>query len=203
MTKQASGANTKLLTVLMIVIGLLFGGAFGLWYGNNQAPGQPAGDEVAGDQFRHEYPDVAADHRFVYASADQVMEVFEQGDGVVFLGFKECPWCQALAPRLDEAAKAENLERVYYLDIRQARQQNDDVYQQLLTVLEDYLETDEAGQPRIYVPDVSAVRGGEIIDRYTQETAPDGEALTPDGYWTEERSEQAVEQLRAMIRQLG
>lgn len=152
-------------------------------------------------QFKADYPGVADDNRFVVSTPDEVLAAFDNGNGLIFLGFKECPWCQKLAPIVDEAAKAENLDKIYYLDIRAARQNNDETYQKIVAKLKDHLRKDEQGNPRVYVPDVTAVRGGQVVGHFLQETTADGEQATPDTFWTDERRAKAVEQLRQMIRQ--
>lgn len=149
--------------------------------------------------FKSEYPNVAEDNRYVYATSEEIIEIFNSGDGLVFLGFPECPWCQQLAPIVDEAAKAEDLEKIYYLNIREARGANSDSYQALIEKLGEHLEKDDDGNPRIYVPDVTAVSRGEIVGRFIQEATEDSEQVTPDTYWTSERRERAIEQLRGMI----
>lgn len=187
-------------TIALIVSLFLIIGVGGIWLSQSidQTPQaeRSVSESVA---FHNEYPEVSEDNRFVYTTGDEAIEVLESGTGVVFLGFKECPWCQGLAPRVDEAAKAEGLEKIYYLDIRQARTDNDETYQQLISILAPHLEKGEDGQPRIYVPDVSVVQGGEIIERFELESA-EGERVTADNYWTEERSLRAVERLREMMR---
>ena len=108
-------------------------------------------------KFKRDYPNVASDNRFVQASPSEIRQIFEQGSGLVFLGFKECPWCQKLAPLIDEAAKAEGLDKVYYMDIRQARANKDETYQALVEKLKENLEKDSEGNPRIFVPDVTEI----------------------------------------------
>lgn len=152
-------------------------------------------------QFKNDYPGVADDNRFVVSTPDEILSKFESGDGLIFLGFRECPWCQKLAPIVDEAAKAENLDKIYYLDIKAARQNNDETYQKIVAKLHDYLRKDENGNPRVYVPDVTALRGGQVVGHFLQETTADGEKATPDTFWTNERRARAIEQLRQMIRQ--
>ena len=100
-----------------------------------------------------------------------------------------------MAPILNEAAVAEGIDKIYYLNIRQARADNDENYQKLVSILGEYLDEDEQGEPRIYVPDVTAVNQGNITLRFTQES-PDPDVKTPDDYWTAERRANAVEQLR-------
>lgn len=190
----------------IIAVPLILIGTLGVWWLSNlqanRAQDQQFAAATDAEKFAAEYPNTAADSRYVYATNDEVLEAFATGDGVVFLGFPECPWCQQLAPIVDEAAEAEGVDKVLYLNIRTARADNDDVYQQLVEALRDHLSTDEDGNPRITVPDVTALKGGEIVGRFEQEPATDGERVTPDTYWTAERRERAVEQLREMMRRV-
>ena len=170
------------------------------WYiwSRSQTPPSPQPSDAA--RFKAAYSRVADDNRFVFASASEVLEKFESGSGLLFLGFQQCPWCQQLAPLVDDAAKAEGLDKIYYLDIRHARETNDDTYKKLVEKLKPHLRTDESGQPRVYVPDVTALKDGRVVGHFLQETTADGEKATPDTYWTKERRARAVEQLRKMIR---
>ena len=170
------------------------------WYmwSRPQTPVSPQPSDAA--RFKAAYSRVADDNRFVFALAGEVLEKFESGSGLIFLGFQQCPWCQQLAPIVDEAAKAEGLDKIYYLDIRHARETNDDTYKKLVEKLKPHLRTDENGQPRVYVPDVTALKDGHIVGHFLQETTADGEKATADTYWTRERRARAVEQLRQMIR---
>lgn len=153
------------------------------------------------EQFAADYPGVDAKNPFVYASSEDVISLFDSGTGLVYLGFTECPWCQAIAPLMEEAAANEKLEQLQYLNIREARESNDETYQQLVGKLSPYLDKDEDGSPRIYVPDVTALKDGMVVARFEMEEAPEGEmAEGPAGYWTEERKNRAVKQLQDMIR---
>ena len=170
------------------------------WYiwSRSHVPASPQPSDAA--RFKAAYSRVANDNRFVFASAGEVLEKFESGSGLIFLGFQQCPWCQRLAPIVDDAAKAEGLDKIYYLDIRHARETNDATYKKLVEKLKPHLRTDENGQPRVYVPDVTALKDGRVVGHFLQETTADGEKATPDTYWTKERRARAVEQLRQMIR---
>lgn len=184
----------------IVITALLVVAAWFAWPRATQ--NQPAQQSSSAAQFKADYVGVADDNRFVVSTPDEVLKAFESGDGLIFLGFKECPWCQKLAPIVDEAAKAENLDKIYYLDIESARENNDVTYQKIVAKLKDYLNKDENGNPRIYVPDVTAIKDGKIIGHFLQETAPDGKKLTVDQYWTTERRDRALEQMRVMIREI-
>lgn len=174
----------KRLTVVLGTLLVVFGGLF--IYSNLT--------KVDSSDLRSQYPNLATNHVFKEFSGQEIVDTLNNGTGVVFLGFKECPWCQKLAPLADEAARAAGLDEVMYLDIRKSRQDNDDTYQQLVDRLSDYLEKDEDGEPRVYVPDVSVVKDGEIVGRFEQEDAPQSES-TPDTFWTDARQTRAIQQL--------
>lgn len=197
-TKLAKRQNKRLCLAIGFVgiIAIVICG----WYmwSRPQTPPSPQSSDAA--RFKTAYSRVANDNRFVFASAGEVLEKFESGSGLIFLGFQQCPWCQQLAPIVDEAAKAEGLDKIYYLDIRHARETNDATYKKMVEKLKPHLRTDENGQPRVYVPDVTALKDGRVVGHFLQETTADGEKATPDTYWTRERRARAVERLRQMIR---
>lgn len=188
-----------------IIIAVILIASFGVIVWINTDRNEHATEQQAqtdSERFKREYPETPDENRFVYASSEQVIEILEDGSGLIFLGFPECPWCQVITPILDKAAQAEGLDEIHYFNIREARANNDPIYQQLIEELEEYLRTDEDGAPRIYVPDISAVRNGEIVGHFLQETAAGSEQATPETYWTNERSEQAIDQLEEMIRKV-
>lgn len=190
--------NTRL-CLAIVFVGIIVAVICG-WYiwSRSHVPASPQPSDAA--RFKAAYSRVANDNRFVFASPGEVLEKFESGSGLIFLGFQQCPWCQQLAPLVDDAAKAEGLDKIYYLDIRHARETNDATYKQLVEKLKPHLRTDENGQPRVYVPDVTALKDGRVVSHFLQETTVDGEKATADTYWTKERRARAVEQLRKMIR---
>ena len=183
---------------LIVIVCLIIGASWAIIsIGNSTNKGQT--NQVIEDKFISQYPKVTSGHKFVYAEPAEILDIIDGGDGVVFLGFPECPWCQQLAPIIQEAAQSENIDKIYYLNIKESRANNDEVYQKLVTKLQDYLPKDDDGNPRISVPDVTAYRGGQIVGRFEQEATNDGEQVTPDSYWTSERKDRAVERLREMM----
>jgi len=105
----------------------------------------------------------------------------------VFLGFKECPWCQRYAVYLNETAKKAGLTKIYYYDIRQDRTDNTETYQKIVSLLGDNLDFDDEGKPRIYVPDITFVKKGEIIGHDNESSMLTDADGTLDSYWTADR----------------
>jgi hypothetical protein len=98
----------------------------------------------------------------------------------------ECKWCQAYVPILNEVADIEGLEKIYYYDILEARKNNTSDYQKMVAILSDYLQYDDEGNKRIYVPAIIFVSKGEIVG-FDDETSYDTKGFKePEDYWTEE-----------------
>ena len=139
-------------------------------------------------RFAADYPAVGPDNLFVYRTGEEIINILQNGTGIIFLGFKECGWCQSYAPILNEVATEAGLEKIYYFDIRQDRADNSETYQQIVALLGNNLDHDEEGRPRIFVPDVTFVKDGEIIahnnDTSLNTTEEHG---TPEEFWTSER----------------
>ena len=163
--------------------------------GNSSASSQ--GSSASEKNIHDEYPDVPENNRFVYAeSADAIVNMLEHGTGVVYLGFDECPFCQAYAPILNEAAEEAGVPVLYY-DILQDRTDNTDAYKAIVKALDGQLEYDNDGNPRIYVPDVSFVVNGEIIEHDNESSLLSSDEIKPADYWTAERTDALKKKLGA------
>ncbi len=124
--------------------------------------------------------DVNKDNPMIYADYDKVFEVLN-GTGVIFFGFKECPWCRTAIPVLLEAAKEIGIDKIYYLNNLDSRDvkklENGQIitekegtaeYYKLLDKLgteytEEYTGLDDASIRRLYFPTVLVVKDGKII----------------------------------------
>lgn len=151
-------------------------------------------------KFSKEYTSVSKDNVFVYRSKDEIINILEHGTGIVYLGYPECPWCMAYVPLLNEIAKNEGIEKIYYYNIREDRKNNTEFYQKIVSILNDYLNYDEEGKKRIFVPNVTFVKEGKIIFN-DNETSLISEG-TPSEYWTEEKKTLFNEKFRKNINEL-
>ena len=150
-------------------------------------------------KFAEEYTNVEEDNVFLYRNADEIIRILENGTGVVYLGFPECKWCQKYVTYLNEAAKENDITRIYYFDILDDRSENTSEYQQIVSLLEEYLEYDEEGNKRVFVPAVIVVDNGEIVG-FDDETSLDTHDLDdPEEYWTEEEVNDLMSRLATML----
>ena len=184
---------------IIIIIILALAGLVGLAIWNKNIKNNSEASDAT--RFHQSYPSVSEKNRFVFATNQEILDIFEDGTGLVFLGFPACPWCQKLAPIANQAAEQAGLDKIYYLNIQEARKNNDDLYQKLVAYLKNDLQKDEQGNPRIFVPDLTAISDGQIVGRFKQ-TPADG-SPTPDEYWTTEHKTAAVKQIEEMIKNMN
>ncbi len=142
-----------------------------------------------------------------YADADKIIDVLDNGTGIIYLGYPECPWCRNAVPVLLEAASELNVKDVYYMNLKDERdtievmedgtlkttKEGTEGYKKLLkrldAVLDEYVLEDlngnevKTGEKRIYVPLMLFVREGKIVgvhsDTVSSQTNP-YVALTTD-----------------------
>ncbi len=143
--------------------------------------------ETDAERFSEEYSLVEKNNVFVFKTAEETKKILEHGTGVIFLGFPSCPWCQTYAKMLDELAKEKGIDTVYYYNIREDREKSTQTYQDFVSILSDYLQFDDLGNKRIYVPNVTFVVDGKIIGNDLETSKDTLGNKTPEKYWTEER----------------
>ena len=159
-------------------------------------------EETDAEKFAKEYTRVTENNYFLYRTGEEITKILEHGTGLVYLGFPECPWCQAYVPMLNEVADIEGLEKIYYYNILEDRKNNTETYQKIVSILNDYLQYDDEGNKRVYVPAVIAVSEGQLIG-FDDETSYDTKGFdNPEDYWTKEEISDLKNKLTEMISQV-
>lgn len=151
------------------------------------------------ERFAKEY-DFTVNNVFVYRNLDEINKILENGTGVLYLGFPECPWCRGYIPYLNEVAMNEHLDKIYYFNILNDRKNNTSGYKKTVELLNDYLKYDNEGNKRIYVPAVIAVNNGKIVG-FDDESSLDTKGYeTPEEYWKNEDLDGLKKRLSDMIK---
>lgn len=151
------------------------------------------------ERFAKEY-DFTVNNVFVYRNLDEINKILENGTGVVYLGFPECPWCKGYVPYLNEVAINEHLDKIYYFNILNDRKNNTSGYKKTVQLLNDYLKYDNEGNKRICVPAVIAVNNGKIVG-FDDESSFDTKGYeTPEEYWKNEDLDGLKKRLSDMIK---
>ena len=168
--------------ILIIILGLLIFGF--VRYLDNK--GEEIDTKTDAQKFVSEYTKVSIDNVFVYKNVDEIIKILEHGTGIVYLGFPECPWCQEYVYYLNEVAKENGVKKIYYFNILEDRSDNTENYLKIVDLLNNYLQYDEEGNKKIYVPAVIAIKDGKILG-FDDETAWNTKGYeTPEEYWKNE-----------------
>jgi len=127
---------------------------------------------------------VSEDNPFRYVEFDEIVELLENGTGIVYFGFPNCPWCRNLVPVLTDAAIAFGVEDILYRNVWEDRnvleldddgeivevRAGDPGYYQVLEILGDlapaYRGLEDESIRRIFVPAVVFIRDGEVISYF-------------------------------------
>jgi len=154
------------------------------------------------EKFAEEYTSVSKDNVFVYKNINEIIKIMEEGTGIVYLGFPECAWCQAYVPYLNEVAKEEKIEEIYYFNIMEDRKENTKEYKKIVELLKERLQKDDEGNERVYVPNVSFHAKGELVGNNC-ETSLDTKGLEkPEDYWTEKEVKDLKESLTKYMKEV-
>ena len=150
-------------------------------------------------RFAKEYGSVSEENVFVYKDIDEIIRIMEHGTGIVYLGFPECPWCNAYVKYLNEVALDVGIDEIYYYNILEDRTNNTDNYKKIVSILGDNLQYDKEGNFRIFVPNVSFHIDGEVIGN-DYETSYDTHGLSSAvEYWTEDEVSDLKERLTSYM----
>lgn len=128
-----------------------------------------------GEKFKAEYEalnnenvniNISKNNPIKYVTLDEVFDIIQNKTGVIYFGFPGCPWCRNMIPVLFEAAKNNNIDTIYYFNPRNVKKSDNDEYNKLKKILNEYLSEDENGQKVLYVPDVYFIKDGKIVGHH-------------------------------------
>lgn len=118
-------------------------------------------------QIQEDYPGVTDKHHvFETIQVDEVLKRFEQEeDFYLIMGFPACPWCQALMGFLNTEAKNHHIQTIYYMDIKQMRDnENDKDYICFSKLVKDHLQSIlNPEKNRVNAPTLIKVVKGRVV----------------------------------------
>ena len=148
------------------------------------------------------YTKLSKDNVFKIIDIDTAINLVKKGNAALFIGYKECIWCQQCVKVIDNIAKKNSLQLVYYLDIREDRKNNSKKYQELVNLLKDRLKNDDLGNKRIFVPFLLIVKDGKILETDDETSDLSKDKVDPLTYWTDEKINALNEKLKSSIEQI-
>lgn len=187
--------NKKIYLISIILLILIVATLFFIF--NNKKSNEENDSKV----FASEYG-ITQDNVYVYRTLEEINKILENGTGLVYLGFPECPWCRGYVPIINEVAKEQGLDKIYYFNIKKDREDNSKLYQKTVELLGDNLRYDNEGNRRIYAPSLIAVKNGKVVmfddTRYWNNKEYD----SAEDFWNNEDLTSMKEKLVKMINEV-
>lgn len=187
--------NKKIYLISIILLILIAATLFFIF--NNKKSNEENDNKV----FASEYG-ITEDNVYVYRTLEEINKILEKATGLVYLGFPECPWCRGYVPIINEVAKEQGLDKIYYFNIKKDREDNSKLYQKTVELLGDNLRYDNEGNRRIYAPSLIAVKNGKVVmfddTRYWNNKEYD----SAEDFWNNENLTSMKEKLVKMINEV-
>lgn len=109
--------------------------------------------------------DIDSDVNIKYLELSEVVDFLENKTGVIYFGFPKCPWCRNIIPVLLDVA-TDNNQIVYYFNPQDVRGTDNEEFDKVMEILDEYLLVNSDGEKTLYVPDVYFVKEGNIVGHY-------------------------------------
>jgi len=138
------------------------------------------------NEFSKAYTNISEDNIYKISTIDEIIHVLSNETGVIFFCTPESAWCQKYAFYLNNGLKELNVEKIYYLNIKDYRELNTVKYQKIVDLLSDYLYSDDVNNKKIYMPDLTFVKNGNVI-AHNNQTALVQSDNDPESYWSDNR----------------
>ena len=109
--------------------------------------------------------DINGKAKLEYLDSQEVIDLLENKTGIIYFGFPACPWCRNIIPVLLNVS-VDNNYKVYYFNPKELRGTNDENFNKIMNILDEYLQTNSEGKKTLYVPDVYFVKDGNIVGHH-------------------------------------
>jgi len=115
---------------------------------------------------------ISENNSVVYLSYEGLIDFINNRTGLLYFGRPACPWCRLLVPHMLSFAKSGNT-NIYYYNIERDRDENNDKYKSILSLLGEYLPIDTVTQneddadfnpelKRVVLPQLFFIKNGEV-----------------------------------------
>lgn len=135
-----------------------------------------------GERFNGDYNEIPRNNPFKYLNSTELIELLNNGSGIIFMGNKENIWSKRYAQYLYELSKDFDIKEIFYYDVKKVKLLKNRNYYNIINALEGKLiETDDSTN-NLFSPSLYIVKDGEVVF-YDNTTAVVNNDLEIDTYW--------------------
>lgn len=137
-----------------------------------------------GERFNSDYNEIPRNNPFVYLNSTELINLLNNGSGIVFMGNHESIWSLKYATYLYEVLKVKDIDEVYYYDVKKVKLLKNRNYYNIIKELEgNLIETDDSDK-NLFSPSLYIIKDGEVVF-YDNTTAVVNNNIDIEDYWTE------------------
>lgn len=160
--------------VLFIIFILLF-----IYFGTLENKTKEISDS---EKFGNEYKIVTKDNVFSYINAQDASAYVRTSNAIILFGIKNNANVGRYAKILNEVAKEVGIDRIFYYDITEDRENKNGTYESIVEYLKSYITVLDDGTKNIYAPTLLIKKHG-VIAFYDDESALIKGEQTSNEYW--------------------
>ena len=163
---------------------------------------------------------IPSDNPFIYKTGKEIVDILNNEDAYILFGYSSCPLTRAAIETLIAAAEEENIATIYYVDIRDIRdefvpgesiipeqtKEGSEAYYEIVNFfgsrLDEYYVSSEdgfylydTGVRRVLSPTLATVSGGRVIDM-------NQELVDSYTYNNEELNDEQKEELKDIYKEI-
>ena len=133
-----------------------------------------------------EYNEIPSDNMFKYVYATDVLELFDNGTGIIYMGFSSNEWSKYYMKYLYQVLSEHNIKEAYYYDLQKDRSRYTKNYVKIEKELNNFITRFDDNTTRITTPLLVIIKEGKII-YVNNDTAIVDNGINPAMYWTSDR----------------
>lgn len=103
---------------------------------------------------------ITSKNNIKYVEQEDLEKVLTTGTSIIYFGYSTCPWCRNIVAPLIDVTNENDFKNLYYVNVKEINTK------EIMPILEEYLEEDDDGNKRLYVPDVYFIKDGKIITHH-------------------------------------
>ncbi len=149
-------------------------------------------------KFNNIYNLVSEDNLYVFSNATEVLKILNGRSGIILMGFPLNVWTKYSANILNDVAKEEGIDKIYYYDFLKDREESNGTYETIVNKLDVYITVDDEGTKDLHAPTILIVKDGEIIG-YFDDTSTIKGVITPEDYYNEYQTSLTKEMYKTAI----
>lgn len=86
------------------------------------------GEKTGYEDYKHREIEIDSDNPIIYSSFKEVLDKINNKETfIVYVGFSGCPWCRSVIPYVLESAKENNIQEIYYINVREDNTKESDL----------------------------------------------------------------------------